>query len=129
MKIRTDFVTNSSSVSYIITMCEDIVNIYAGNIKPDRDAKMHRIVNYLIDDIKRNGTCLYIEGKEILTRRIKFDDGGDCLDDDSFDKPIEEVDFSRISNEDLWAYILGEYIVGGKISYIRGFGATMIETY
>jgi hypothetical protein len=43
--------------------------------------------------------------------------------------PFEEIDFGRMPEEELWSYILGEYILNGRISSIRGLGATQIETF
>lgn len=126
MKIRADYVTNSSSVSYILTMNEEIIDVYKRNFK--MDPLEARIFEMLHRDIVENGTRVMLEGKEIYSKKITFNTE-DCMTDDSFEKPIEEVDFSTLSDEELWSYIFGEYIMNGRISEFRGFGSTQVETY
>ena len=53
----------------------------------------------------------------------------ECMTDDTFEKPIEEIDFSKLTDEELWPYIFGEYIMNGRISKLNGFGSTQVETY
>ncbi len=127
MKIRTDFVTNSSSVSYILTMCEDMVetDIKLHDIA-ERDPKAYRIIKLLKDDLLKNGTCVFLEGKEIYTKRVKVRTE-ETMDDDAFDKPVEEIDFVKMPVDELWAYIFGEYIYKGKLNNISGFGLTKID--
>lgn len=128
MKIRTDFVTNSSSVSYVLTMNEEIVDIYEKHFRSIRDLKEARILSTLRRDLMENGTRVMLEGKEIFTRKIDFSTD-ECMTDDTFEKPIEEVDFSKVTDEELWQYIFGEYILNGRISKLNGFGSTQVETY
>lgn len=128
MKIRADYVTNSSSVSYVLTMNEEIVDIFQRDFKSMGDLKKARIFEMLHRDIIENGTRGMLEGKEIYSKKITFNTE-DCMTDDSFEKPIEEVDFSKLSDEELWSYIFGEYIMNGRISEFRGFGSTQVETY
>jgi hypothetical protein len=71
----------------------------------------------------KNGTRVFLEGKEIISKRIKFDTD-ETLTDDTLDTPID-----KMSDDDLWAYIFGEYILNGKLCGIWGFGVTQIETY
>ena len=126
MKIRADYVTNSSSVSYILTMNEEILDVYKRNFK--MDPPKSRIFEMLHRDIIENGTRVMLEGKELYSKKITFNTE-DCMTDDSFEKPIEKVDFSKLSDEELWSYIFGEYIMNGRISEFQGFGSTQVETY
>lgn len=128
MKIRADYVTNSSSVSYVLTMNEEIVDIYQRNFKSMWDQKKARIFESLHRDIIENGTRVMLEGKELYSRKITFRTD-ECMTDDSFEKPIEEVDFSKLSDEESWSYIFGEYIMNGRINEFHGFGSTQVETY
>ena len=130
MKIRTDFVTNSSSVSYIVTMSKNIIDILNKfHEGVEKNPKTNRIFELLHNEMLKSGTRVVLEGEEIYTKKFKFQTYGDCMWDDSFDKPVEEIDFLKMSDEELWAYIFGEYFLNGKICQIRGFGATNVETY
>jgi hypothetical protein len=124
MKIRTDFVTNSSSVSYILTMCEDMVDVHMRfyNIE-ERDPSKAKVIKTLRDDMQKNGTCVFFEGKEIIAKRIKFST------DETLTEDIRETPIEKMTDEELWSYIYGEYILDGKLAGVRGFGVTQIETY
>jgi hypothetical protein len=105
-----------------------IAEVYEKQFYKDNPKNM-RIYNLLKRDIMNNGTRVYLEGKEIYTKAYKFATDGDCMWDDSFDKPVEEIDFAQLKEDELWAYIYGEYILNGRISGLRGFGCTQTETY
>lgn len=128
MKFRIDFVTNSSSVSYIVSLHPSMAefrrfktNNYDGSVRKIK------IYEALYNDITRHGTPMNVEGCDVITRRYDFEKKTACKYNASFGKPIEEVDFSTLSDDDLWAYIYGECLVNGKLSNeIRGFGSVQI---
>lgn len=125
MKIRSDFVTNSSSVSYILTMCEEMVDAHMKYFAiEEREPSKARIIKTLREDMQKNGTCVFLEGKEIITKRIQFDTGDILTEDDIKETPIE-----KMTDEELWSYIYGEYICKNKLAGLMGFGVTQVETF
>jgi hypothetical protein len=105
-------------------MCEEMVDVYMRFYGiEERDPKKAKIINTLRNDLHKNGTCVFLEGKEIITKRVKFDTSETLTDD------AEKPAFDKMSEAELWSYIFGEYIMNGKLSGIQGFGITQIETY
>lgn len=128
MKMRIDFVTNSSSVSYIVSLNADMaefIKFKTGNF--DANTRKMRIYEALFNDIRKNGTPETIAGSEILTRRYDFEKKQDCKYDASFGAVASEIDFGAMSDEDLWSYIYGECLVNGRLSSeFKGFGSVQI---
>ena len=128
MKIRVAFVTNSSSVSYIVSWSPEIAEfirlkseLYQG------DVKKNRIYNLLTEDLIKNGKKQEIEENVVLSRKYGFMKKTECLYDTSFEKPIDEVDFSTLDEGKLWAYIWGEYLVNARLALeFKGFGAVQV---
>lgn len=128
MKIRSDFVTNSSSVSYIVTMNLEMLERFLLTFEKNFDSGKKRAAAMLKSELLSNGTRAMLEGYEIYTKQFKFDNGGDCMFSDSYEKPYEEIDFELYEEKEIWALIYGEFIAKNKICEIEGFGVTKVDT-
>ena len=132
MKIRTDFVTNSSSVSYILTMDLDIVNLFIDMYNKEDSMKGKvRMAIALRDFMIENGTISFLHEHEIYTYLMEFaDDDGSCVTKETLEENGENTDPTQMNEEELFNYIKGEYIHFQKLSkFLRGFGVTQVEQY
>ena len=127
-----DFVTNSSSVSYILTMDLDIVNLFIDVYNKEDSMKGKvRMAIALRDFMIENGTISYLHEHEIYTCLMKFaDDDGSCTTKEILEANGENTDPTLMNEEDLFNYIKGEYIYFQQLSnFLKGFGVTQVEQY
>jgi len=132
MKMRTDFVTNSSSVSYIVTMDLSMVDCFIKNFQESETMKgTIRLAEAMRDYLLENGTVNYLHNHEIYSCLIEFnDDDGSSVTKEILEKNGDNSDPLKMNETDLFAYIKGELLQNKKLSnLLNGFGATQVEQY
>lgn len=127
MKIRTDLVTNSSSVSFIVSWSPDFSEFIRLKNQPYGEAKKRRIYQALTRDLKENGQRLMVGENEVYVKKYGFMKKTECLYDATLDQGPEGTDFEAMDEDKLWAYIWGEYLVNARLAQeFKGFGTVQV---
>jgi len=124
LKIRGDFVTNSSSTSYILTAKEDIIDVNLKHFKKTDKIGLVQLLTFVKDELKKTGHTTEINDEDYYFTVKKFNIGKSVFLDDSIKQDeISETDFSKLSNAEMWD-LINWIVVKGQSKDLYGIGAT-----
>lgn len=132
MKVRTDFVTNSSSVSYIIFMNLEIVNCFLKMDEEFHKDEEHTIMSRALREFMlKQGTVSYLEGHEVYTYLMQFhDDSDEAFSKEMLQESNMNTDVSTMTETELFNYLRGEYLLNANMEkLVRGFSAIRVKQY
>lgn len=131
MKIRGDFVTNSSFASYILTMSEEVFNEkndwYYGEIG------MGPFLKYVKDKIKNEGSKISIDGEEIYSLKLSFHtDDAIPIEGIEYETNVEEIDYvmytydvKDLNDKELTSFLY--YIIVCRPNFLSDIGLTKVH--
>jgi hypothetical protein len=126
LKIRGDFVTNSSSTSFILTAKEDIFDVNIEHFTKTGKIGVVQLLNFLKNEMKNEGKQAKIGDNEFYFTQKKFLIGKSIKLDENIDpNEIASTDFSKLSDEEMWN-LINWIVVKGKGKDLYGIGATQI---
>ncbi|WP_321423178.1 hypothetical protein [uncultured Methanobacterium sp.] len=124
MKIRCDFVTNSSSASFVITVKEDIVDANIKHYQESGKKGRVQLLTFLKNELKKGGYKTHMGSGEYYFTIKEFALGKSIELDEKIDpEKIAFTDFSDLSDEEMWKLINWIIIKGGSRD-LFGVGAT-----
>ncbi len=126
MKIRADFVTNSSSASFILMLKDDIANSYIELYKKHAETGSAQLLSFVRDKLKQDGHKTEIDGIECHYTIKTFNLGKSLLlDADLNPEQITTTDLSQLTDDQMWN-LLNWIVVKGRSSDLNCLGATVV---
>ena len=126
MKIRIDFVTNSSSASFVLTARDDVLEIKIDNFTKLGKPGVVQLLKFIKDELKKEGKQVRIGGEEYYFTVKEFELGkGLTLNGEVDPEAVSETDFSLFSDDEMWN-LINWIVVRGKSEDLYGVGATQI---
>ncbi len=126
MKIRIDFVTNSSSASFVLTARDDVLDIKIDNFTKMGKPGVVQLLTFIKDELKKEGNQVRIGGEEYYFTVKEFELGKTLILNGEVDpEAVSETDFSLFSDDEMWD-LINWIAVRGKSEDLYGVGATQI---
>jgi hypothetical protein len=124
MKIRGDFVTNSSSTSFILTAKEDIFDVNLEHFNKTGKIGVVQLLTFLRNELEKEGNKTRIGNDEVYFTQKKFKIGKSIvLNEDIDPEEIASTDLSKLSDNEMWN-LINWIVVKGKGKDLYGMGAT-----